>query len=216
MNVGRPAARSIRRATPERLLDAAEAEFALRGLEGARLSDIAARAGITRPSLLHHFETKEALYQAAVERAFARLGEVLMSAMSAEAAFSQRIEAVMEGFASFMESSPDLARLLVREIVERDGPGRAMLLERAVPLLDAVERFVVEEGGLRDVPVRAILMMVVSDVLLKVSAGDELRGAVWGKEDGAVAVLRAMVTARPDKRADIDGAGRIGSPPLRA
>lgn len=195
--MGRPAARSIRRSTPERLLDAASAEFAVRGLEGARLQDIAERAGITRPSLLHHFDSKESLYQATIERAFAQLGEVLMSAMSAEAEFAHRIEAVVEGFAAYMSSTPDLARLLVREIVDREGPGRAMLLERAVPLLDAVERFVLAEGGLGGaVPVRAVLMMVVSDVLLKVSAGDELRDAVWGREDGAVAVLRAMVTHR--------------------
>jgi AcrR family transcriptional regulator len=192
--MGRPATRSIRVKTPERLLDAAFAEFAVRGLEGARLSDIAARAGITRPSLLHHFETKEALYQATVERAFARLAEVLMSAMSAEADFAARVEAVVEGFGAFMESSQDLARLLVREVVERDGPGRAMLLERAVPLLDEVERFVVREGRLgASVPVRAVLMMVVSDVLLKVAAGEELRGALWGADDGVIAVLRGVL-----------------------
>jgi AcrR family transcriptional regulator len=208
--MGRPATRSIRVKTPERLLDAAEAEFALRGLEGARLSDIAARAGITRPSLLHHFETKEALYQATVEHAFARLAEVLMSAMSAEANFVARVEAVVEGFGSFMESSQDLARLLVREVVERDGPGRAMLLERAVPLLDEVERFVVREGRLdQTVPVRAVLMMVVSDVLMKVAAGEELRGALWGSADGVIAVLRAVILTPHDRVAP--GASLAGS-----
>ncbi len=80
--MARPRKASLRVATPERLLGAAEREFALRGFAAARLEDIAERSGITRPSLLHHYASKEALYSAVVKRSFGDLGRALQTAPS--------------------------------------------------------------------------------------------------------------------------------------
>ena len=74
-------------ATTERLLISAERHFAKLGFDGARLSDIAAEAGISRPSLLYHFESKEALYAAVVRTALLRLGEALVLEIEGRAPF---------------------------------------------------------------------------------------------------------------------------------
>jgi TetR/AcrR family transcriptional regulator len=60
------------RRDPERtraaLLDAALVEFAAHGRAGARTSAIAARAGVNKQLISHHFGGKEGLYRALVER----------------------------------------------------------------------------------------------------------------------------------------------------
>jgi len=55
-------------ASQARILEAARGEFALHGYS-ARLQDIAQRAGLTHPTLLYHFGSKERLYAAVIEEA---------------------------------------------------------------------------------------------------------------------------------------------------
>ena len=54
--------------TREALLDAARAEFAAKGLAGARVSEIADRAGVNKQLISYYFGGKEGLYHALAER----------------------------------------------------------------------------------------------------------------------------------------------------
>ncbi len=54
--------------TREALLDAALAEFSEKGRSGARTSSIAARAGVNKQLISHHFGGKDGLYRALVAR----------------------------------------------------------------------------------------------------------------------------------------------------
>ena len=58
-------------ATRQRILDAALAEFALNGLAGARVDEIAARSGANKRMLYAHFGSKEELWLVVLERAYA-------------------------------------------------------------------------------------------------------------------------------------------------
>lgn len=57
------------RETPDRILDAAVEVAAIRGLRRLSVAEVAKRAGISRPTLYKHFESKDALVAAAVQRA---------------------------------------------------------------------------------------------------------------------------------------------------
>jgi TetR/AcrR family transcriptional regulator len=54
-------------ATRKRLLTAARREFASSGLAGARVDEIAARAGVNKQLVYHYFGDKDALYLAVLE-----------------------------------------------------------------------------------------------------------------------------------------------------
>src|SRR6266566_5253272 len=64
----------------ETVLEAAVAEFALRGLAGTSTEDVARRAGISQPYLFRLFPTKKALFLALVERCYQRIEEAFAAA----------------------------------------------------------------------------------------------------------------------------------------
>lgn len=183
--MGRPKLATDSIATTERLLAAAEEEFAEKGFEAARLSDIAERVGIRRPSLLYHFESKHALYAAVVRTALLRLGEALVFEIEGRDPFVDRLARAVERFVGFVEQRPSLAKLLIREILDGRGPGHEMVVETGVPVLERVEKFLREEGkGVvpSHIPLRAALLAIVTNAMIRVSAG-ALRDPLWGPID---------------------------------
>src|SRR6202035_5235575 len=62
-------------ATRAAILNAAIAEFAERGFEGASIRAIADRLGLQHPLITYHYRSKDILWRAAAEHAFTRIRE---------------------------------------------------------------------------------------------------------------------------------------------
>lgn len=120
---------------------AAREEFAAEGYAGATLEAISARLGIRRPSLLHHFPSKEALYAEALHSVLAELAEVLAHAIR-PGEFHEQLDALSEGLTVYLAGHPEAAGLLLAELVgPRDRtPGATTavnVLEIAAAFLEA-------------------------------------------------------------------------------
>lgn len=69
--VSRTPSKQLRRmaamSSKERIVDAAIAEFAAKGLAGARVDEVARRSGVNKTLLYHHIGNKDQLFTAALE-----------------------------------------------------------------------------------------------------------------------------------------------------
>jgi AcrR family transcriptional regulator len=102
----------------DEILLAAEHRFASRGYEGTSLNEIADDVGIKRPSVLHHFESKDALYREVFERALGEWYERVETAADADTQGWERANDILVAGFEFFRSNTDFVRILRREFIE--------------------------------------------------------------------------------------------------
>jgi TetR/AcrR family transcriptional regulator len=99
-------------ATRKKLLTAARREFASSGLAGARVDEIAARAGVNKQLVYHYFGDKDALYLAVLEWVYeeirAQERKLNLEGLPPEKAIKKLIEASFD----HLDAHPDFVVLL--------------------------------------------------------------------------------------------------------
>jgi TetR/AcrR family transcriptional regulator len=123
------------------LLSSARRLFATRGFHGTSVGDIADEAGLRKPSLFHHFPTKEALYRAVMDELFAQLATVVAANATPDGTYAERLDAMNDALTVFFAGHPESAPLLFREVLESGAPLGGSGVSHALEILRAAEGF---------------------------------------------------------------------------
>jgi AcrR family transcriptional regulator len=109
----RPSADAAR----DRIVAAALELFADKSYEGATTREIAARAGVSQPSLNYHFRTKHDLWCAAVDGLFAKLNQALGQRADGLRGVDEltRAKLMVREFITFSAANPQLHRIITQE-----------------------------------------------------------------------------------------------------
>ena len=137
--------RAVRGDVRERLLEAALAEFGAKGFDGASTHAIARRIGGHQPQINYHFESKEALWTAAVDHLFAELRRAVQGLDLATVRRGRddvgRLAAtfaeLIRRFVRFAAAHPELSQIMVHEATVPSDRLTWMVERHVKPLYEA-------------------------------------------------------------------------------
>lgn len=145
-----------------KIIEAAKSLFVEKGFAETSMSDIAAKAGINRPSLHYYFRTKDRMFQAVfgeiVQKILPRLHNIITTR---ELPIAERIGSVVDTYYEVLRNNPALPLFAMREI-QRDAGYIVKAINESpmqptfVKLVDSL-REEMAEGKLNAVPLPVLL-----------------------------------------------------------
>jgi len=173
--------------TQREILDVATSEFADQGFAGARVDEIAARTRTTKRMIYYYFGSKEALFVAVLERAYATIRSAEQTIEVDHLEPAAAIRRLAELTFDHHESHPDFIRLVSIENIHRAEhiAGHADFAGQNSPAIELIER-ILERGRAdgsfsRDVDAVDLHMMISAFCVFRV-ANRHTFGAIFDRD----------------------------------
>ena len=125
--------------TEERIFEAATEEFVDKGMDGARMQDIATRAGINKALLHYYFRTKDHLFNAVFEMIARKIMKKFAPVFDENLSLEDKIRFFFREHISFLQENPKLPGFLLNEI--NRNPARIKKLLSSVDFEDIWNTF---------------------------------------------------------------------------
>ncbi len=138
----------------EKVLDAAAALAAERGVTATTVDDIAERAGVAKGSVYYSFPSKDAVFEAVLADASERMATILGEAL-ASAPAGGAMRAVVTAFLARVEERPEVAKVVAGELFRTDRPWQQSLATYRAALFALVAEAIAADGAARPSTLRA-------------------------------------------------------------
>lgn len=149
-------------ATQTQILEAAERLFAEQGFGSTSLAQIARESHSHKSLILHHFSSKDGLWQVVKERRFSHFVEERKSLFRKGAVSLEEIRNTVRAYFELLRDDPVLVQLLTRAELEHDLSCSQYDEKRLAPFVDRM-REAQRAGLLRsDVPPSHLLLIVTN------------------------------------------------------
>jgi TetR/AcrR family transcriptional regulator len=208
-----------RRVNKDAVLREATRLFAERGYDGMSMGDLAARVGLRKASLFHHFPTKDALYERVLTDLVERLQTVIVGTLSAERPILERLDLVSDALTSALGEQPDAARLLVGQAVHRVPLAEHVVGKGIESVLGAARAFVQKgqrEGVFdRDLDASHVVLSLVGVYFLPFSM-EEIVERFMGTKPGHAGFTSGRVVAAREQLRRMLGVRPVVKPATRA
>ena len=167
--------------TEEKIIEAATDVFVQKGMDGARMQEIADRAGINKALLHYYFRSKEKLFDASFTKlvgiAFPRIGQILLS----DIPIADKIEQVIDTYIELLLKHPFLPAFIITEM-NRDATPFFTFIERngfsITPILRMIEE-AMDQGKIRKMRPEHLMANVIGLCVFPFAARPMIRHVVF-------------------------------------
>lgn len=160
--------------TEKKILQAAREVFIQQGMKGARMQEIADRAGINKALLHYYFRSKDALFEKVFTETLQVNAPVLFGVMSKEMPLKEKIEEFTKLYIEIMRQNPFMPLFIINEISQNPEKMLSKVGPHVTAVVGKLRQQLVEEadkGNIRPIePVdlmSAVMGLCIFPVLAK-------------------------------------------------
>lgn len=102
--------------TEDHILNAAEKMFQRKGMDGARMQEIADEAGINKAMLHYYYRSKRFLFEAVFTKAFSLIAPEINRVLNDDTTLFQKIENFTHSYITFIQKHPYLPNFVIQEL----------------------------------------------------------------------------------------------------
>jgi len=155
--------------TEEKILDAAKNVFINKGLDGARMQEIADEAKINKSLLHYYYRTKEKLFMAVFKAVSGKILPKSLEALNSDISIFEKIEVFVENYIDLLIKNPSIPLFVITELKRNPNGFPAMMLDFVknldVNIVQKVEMEVrkeIEKGTIREIDYRHLFINMLS------------------------------------------------------
>lgn len=130
----------------DQLLAVGRQVFAERGFHGTAMTDVAERAGVTKPVLYQHFQSKRALYATILSDVGDRLRDAVLAAALAADTPREQVNAGVRAAVQFVAANPYGFQMLLTARSSADAEWRGLAQVWRDSMATAIAALIVVEG----------------------------------------------------------------------
>lgn len=151
--------------TEEQILDAAKEVFQKKGKDGARMQEIADKAGINKAMLHYYYRSKQLLFEAVFNSAFTLLAPQLNKILNDESSIEEKVRGFTHNYITFIAKHPYLPNFIIQELNRNPNFFEKIQQNAAFPTLEKFEKQValeVEQGILKPIDGKQLFINIIS------------------------------------------------------
>lgn len=151
----------------EDILNAAEIEFAEKGIYGTRVDEIASRANINKRMIYEYYGSKEELYKAVLVTVYSRLSRKEMDVLCENVPCTEAIKRIIKLYFEFLRDNPTYVNLILWENLNKgkyiQGIDFKDIKDPSIDLLKRVINRGIEEKAFRaDVDTDQVILSILT------------------------------------------------------
>jgi AcrR family transcriptional regulator len=165
--------------TEKKILEAAKRIFQLKGMDGARMQEIANEASINKALLHYYFRSKQLLFEAVFKEAFSMIAPQLNVVMNEDTSLFEKIKKFSANYISFIIKHPYLPNFIIQELNKNPLFIKKIMEEKNFPSISKF-KFQVDEnianGTIKPIDSSQLFINLISLNILPFLAAPLLKG----------------------------------------
>lgn len=151
--------------TENQILEAAQNVFQEKGMDGARMQEIADKASINKAMLHYYYRSKQQLFEAVFKKAFSLIAPQLNAILNDDSSVEDKVKNFTHNYISFIVKHPYLPNFIIQELNRNPQFIAQLKTNVAFPTIEKFKKQVkneVDQGILRPVSAEQLFINILA------------------------------------------------------